>query len=300
MSVTTTPIVSVRPLAIPSPGRGTDLQVRVTAPVAGTDLPVVLLSHGFGGSMNSYDPLVEVWAAAGLVVVQPTHLDSRTLAIAPDDPRYADIWRIRVQDDVQVLDHLDLVDAAVPGLAGRVARDRIAVAGHSWGGQTVGMLLGARVLDADGQPGHSLRDPRISAGLLLTTSGTGGGQLTPFAAENFPFMNPDFSQLITPTLMVAGDNDQSLLSTRGPDWFVDPYLLSPGATDLVTLVGGQHTLGGITGYGVTETMDDNPERVALVARLTTAWLRTALGVDDASWGKALTDVPASLGRVESK
>lgn len=300
MSSTTIPIVSVRPLAIPSPGRGTDLQVRVTAPVAGTDLPVVLLSHGFGGSMYAYDPLVEVWAAAGLVVVQPTHLDSRTLAITPDDPRYADIWRIRVQDDVQVLDHLDLVEAAVPGLAGRVARDRIAVAGHSWGGQTVGMLLGARVLDADAQPGQSQRDPRISAGLLLTTTGTGGGQLTPFAAENFPFMNPDFSRLTAPTLVVAGDDDQSPLSTRGPDWFVDPYLLSPGATDLITLVGGQHTLGGITGYGVTETTDENPERVALVARLTTAWLRTALGVDDASWDKALTDVPASVGRVESK
>jgi predicted dienelactone hydrolase len=88
MRSATTPIVSVRPLAIPSAGRGTDLQVRVTAPVAGSDLPVVVLSHGFGGSMDSYDPLVEVWAAAGLVVVQPTHLDSRTLAITPKDPRY--------------------------------------------------------------------------------------------------------------------------------------------------------------------------------------------------------------------
>jgi len=299
VSSTTSPIVSVKPVVLPSPGRGTELQVRVTAPVTGTDLPVVVFAHGFGGSLDAYAPLADVWAAAGLVVVQPTHLDSRSLDVTPDDPRYADIWRIRVQDVTAVLDSLDLVEDTVPGLAGRVDRSRIAMAGHSWGGQTVGMLLGARVLDADGVPGESRRDPRVTAGVLLATIGT-GDQLTPFAAANFPFMRPDFTQLTTPTLVVAGDADQSLLSTRGPDWFTDVHTLSPGATDLLTLVGGEHSLGGITGAGVTETTDESPERVALVQRLTTAYLRTALGVADDAWATALTDVPASVGRVDSE
>jgi hypothetical protein len=89
------------------------------------------------------------------------------------------------------------------------------------------MLLGARVLDAEGRPGEDMSDPRIKAGVLLSTPGTGGGDLTPFAAENFSFMNPDFTQMTTPSLVVAGDRDQSALSKRGPDWFTDPYFLSP-------------------------------------------------------------------------
>jgi fermentation-respiration switch protein FrsA (DUF1100 family) len=134
------------------------------------------------------------------------------------------------------------------------------------------MLLGARVLDADGKPGEDLTDPRVKAGVLLAAAGQGGADLTPFAAENFPFMNPAFDDLKTPTLIVAGDHDQSLLSVRGPDWFTDAYHLSPGPKSLLTVAGGEHSLGGITGYGVTETTDENPERVALIQRVTTAYL----------------------------
>lgn len=293
---TPTPIVSVRPVVVPAPGRGDDLQVRVTAPATGVDLPVVLFAHGFGKSMDDYAPLVEHWAAAGFVVLAPTFLDSRTLGVTPDDPRYPDIWRTRVSDLTRVLDSLDLLTAALPGLAGRVDRSRTAAVGHSWGGQSVGMLLGARVLDADGVPGESLADPRVRAGVLLATTGT-GEELTPFAATNFGFMRPDFSTLTTPSLVVAGDADQSRLSTRGPDWFTDVFTLSPGATDLLTVLGGEHSLGGISGYGVTETTDEDPERIALVQRATTAYLRTALGVDDAAWPAV---DPAPAGRLESR
>ena len=296
---TPTPIVSVRPVVVPAPDRGDDLQVRIAAPTSGIDLPVVLFAHGFGKSMDDYAPLVEHWAAAGLVVLQPTFLDSRTLGVTPEDPRYASIWRTRVADLTAVLDSLDLLEAAVPGLAGRVDRSRIAAAGHSWGGQSVGMLLGARVLDADGVPGESLADPRISAGVLLATTGT-GEELTPFAATNFGFMRPDFSSLTTPSLVVAGDADQSMLSTRGPDWFTDVHTLSPGATDLLTLPGGEHSLGGISGHGVTETTDESPERVALVQRATTAYLRTALGVDAAAWPAMRAADASPVGHIATK
>ena len=66
-------------------------------------------------------------------VVQPTHLDSTTLALAPDDPRTPRIWRYRIEDLVRVIDELARIEAAVPGLSGRVDRTRVAAAGHSWG-----------------------------------------------------------------------------------------------------------------------------------------------------------------------
>lgn len=298
-----TPVISVKPVVLPAPGRGADLRVRVSAPAAGRDLPIVVFSHGFGWSLDGYAPLADFWAGHGFAVIQPTHLDSRTLHIAPDDPRFADIWRVRVEDLKRILDQLDLIEASVPGLPGRLDRTRIAAAGHSWGGQTASMLLGARVLDSDGKPGEDMSDPRVTAGVLLATTGEGGADLTPFAAEHFPFMNPSFADMATPALVIAGDRDQSQLSTRGPDWFADPYFLSPGSKSLLTVFGAEHTLGGIPGYSVTETTDESPERVALIQRFTWAYLRHVFYPGDPSWPAAraeLTASPAPLGRLESK
>lgn len=298
------PIISVKPVRLPAEkDRGEELQVRVTAPVIGQDLPIIVFSHGYGWSMAGYAPLVDFWAAHGFVVIQPTHLDSRTLNIPSEDPRTPLIWRMRVDDLKLILDQLELIEASVPGLRGRLDRERIAVAGHSWGGQTASMLLGARVLDAYGEPGQDMSDPRIKAGVLLATTGSGGADLTPFAAEHFPFMNPSFANMSTPALVVAGDHDQSLLSTRGPDWFTDPYVLSPGEKSLLTLFGAEHSLGGISGYEVKETTDENPERVKLLQKLTVAYLRTALGLDASRWQSAQAALKESAnppGRIESK
>ncbi|HEX3834848.1 MAG TPA: hypothetical protein VHW04_22880 [Solirubrobacteraceae bacterium] len=117
-------VISVRPVVLPAAGRGEELQLRVTAPTTGRDLPIVVFSHGFGLSMDDYAPLVDCWAADGLVVLQPTHLDSRTLGLAPDDPRTPLIWRVRIEDLTRVIDELDLIERSVPGLGGRLNRGR--------------------------------------------------------------------------------------------------------------------------------------------------------------------------------
>ena len=89
---TSAPVVSVSPVVLPAPGRAMDLQVRVSAPVTGSELPVILLSHGHGNSnnlssLNGYAPLASSWAAHGFAVIQPTHLDSKTLGLREaDDP----------------------------------------------------------------------------------------------------------------------------------------------------------------------------------------------------------------------
>jgi hypothetical protein len=93
------------------------------------------------------------------------------------------------------------------------------------------------------------------------------------------------------------------MSSRGPDWFTDAYTHSPGATDLLTLHGAEHALGGIVGYQVAETTDENPERVAVVQRLTTAYLGTDLPVDETSWPAAraaFSDSTEAIGRIDTK
>lgn len=297
------PVVSVAPVVLDAPGRDIPLEVRVSAPVSGANLPVLLFSHGNGWSLDGYAPLTAYWASQGFVVVQPTHLDSRRHGIGFEDERFGTIWARRHDDLVRILDQLDTIERALPGLAGRMDRNTVVAAGHSWGAQTVQMLLGARIVEADGSLGADHRDERVSAGVLLAATGIGGEELHPFARENFPFMNPSFGQLSAPTFVVAGDRDQSKMSSRGPDWFTDAYHRSPGATDLLTLFGAEHSLGGIPNYEAAETTDEHPERVAVLARLTAAYLRAAATGDAVVWDRARGAFErdgGALGRIDRK
>lgn len=297
------PVVSVAPVELSAPGRAVPLEVRVSAPASGTNLPIVLFSHGNGWNLDGYAPLTAFWASRGFVVIQPTHLDSRRNGFGFDHPVFPSIWTERIADLTRILDQLDVIEAAVPGLAERIDRSRIAATGHSWGGQTAQALLGARILDEAGEVGQDRSDDRVSAGILFAATGVAGDDLHPFAQANFPFMRPSFTELTTPTLVVAGDHDQSKMSSRGPDWFTDAYTYSPGATDLLTFFGAEHALGGIVGYEVAETTDEDPERVAVIQRLSTAYLRTALHVDASSWPAARTaflDSAEPIGSVDSR
>ncbi|MCF2128384.1 alpha/beta fold hydrolase [Strepomyces sp. STD 3.1] len=305
-----TPVLSVAPVTLPAPGRAVDLQVRVSAPVTGSGLPVVLLSHGQGpsnhlSSLNGYAPLAHYWAAHGFVVIQPTHLSSRSLGLDPGTPGAPLFWRSRAEDMTQILDRFDVLEEAVPQLSGRLDRDRVAVAGHSMGGHTASLLLGARLTDPDDGTEVNLTEPRIKAGVLLAAPGRGGDALSGWAAENLPFLRTmDFSTMTAPALVVAGDKDDSAhLTVAGPGWHADPYSLAPGPKSLLTLFDAEHGLGGIAGYDVAETTDENPGRVAAVQRLTRAYLRGALYAGDTAWraaGEELTAGPNVSARIESK
>jgi hypothetical protein len=137
----------------------------------------------------------------------------------------------------------------------------------------------------------------------LATAGTGGDELTPFAHDNLPWLrDQDFSRMTAPGLVVAGDKDDLPLSTRGPAWTADPFTLSSGNKSLLTVRGGEHFLGGISGYQAAETTDENPDRVALVRQVTLAYLRHVTGIDSADWTTAQAVLTSShpLGHLESK
>lgn len=308
------PVLSYAPVVLPVPGRPVDLTLRVTAPETGTGLPVVLLSHGHGGarglsSEDGYAPIASHWAAAGFAVVQPTHLSSRRLdrlwGSAPGAPLF---WRSRAQDMTRVLDRLDEVENAVPLLAGRLDHGRVAVAGHSMGGFTAELLLGAEVTDPDTGERVNLRDPRITEGVVLAAPGRGGDALNGPMADQVPFLRDiDFSTMTTSALVVAGDADDSRHFTdAGPAWHRDPYDLAPGPKALLTVFGAGHLLGGIQGYDAAESHmldDENPAHVAAVARLTAAYLHGRFGSGDDAWRRAreeLTTGPDAVGSVESK
>jgi predicted dienelactone hydrolase len=303
--------VTINPVTLPAPGRGRPLELRITAPLSGDSLPIILLSHGHGPSLyipskDGYGPLVDFYAAHGFVVIQPTHANSKVAGLGPDASGYPFFWQSRLDDMTLILDNLPTIEQAVPLLSGRLDHTRIAAVGHSLGGQTVGMLLGAGLTDTADPAVTRVRrpEPRIKAGVLLAAPGLGGDSLSDYARQNYTTLNPDFSTLTTRTLVVAGDaDDNPHLTPRGADWHVDPYRHAPGAEALLTLFGGKHGLGGIAGYDAKETDDEDPDRLAVTQRLTLAWLRTALDIDAKSWLEAIAAVEGhapEVGKVEQK
>jgi len=98
-------------------------------------------------------------------------------------------------------------------------------------------------------------------------------------------------------------DESTFLTVRGAAWHTDAYHCSPGRKCLLTLIGGKHGVGGIAGYDAKETDDEDPDRLAVVQRLTWAYLRSALYAGDPAWSeacKALEDHASSQGRVECK
>ncbi len=96
------------------------------------------------------------------------------------------MWRYRVRDMKRILDELATLEASVPGLAGRVDHSRIVAAGHSFGDQTAGILVGLRVTDPVTGTTEDLSDSRVMATIQLATAGEGGASLTPLALEIAP------------------------------------------------------------------------------------------------------------------
>jgi predicted dienelactone hydrolase len=301
------PVISFSPVVLPASGRLVDLQLRVTVPSTGDALPIILLSHGHGrsnslSSLEGYVPLYEFWAAHGFAVLQPTHLSSAFLGLkAPKGQEL--FWQERAIDMVRILDNLDAVEAAVPGLKGRLDRTRVAIAGHSAGALTTAMLLGAS--NTDPRDGSSWYKPetRIKAGVVLAGVGNGGEDISENGKTLLPFYGGDFSTMATPALIVYGDEDVNPhLTSRGSDWHADPYTLAPGSKDMLILKGAKHGLGGISGWDAGETLDESPERLAVVQRMTWAYLRSQLYKGDGAWAEARKAFEGlgEQGKVESK
>ncbi len=308
---TAEPVVTFSPVTLSVPGRPVPLEVKVSAPISGENLPVILLSHGHGmsnflSSLNGYGPVVDFWAAHGFVVLQPTHLDSTGLGLrdSSDVAGGPLFWRSRVEDMHFVLDHLHEIEAPVPGLAGRVDWTKIAAVGHSLGGHTVGMLCGMTVTNPRTGEELDLRDERISAGVLIAGPGA-GEDLAGFAAEHYPDLGgTGFSKMTTQALVVFGDKDHNPMFTNRESWRSDAYYRSPsGNKALLTLLGAEHMMGGISGFDAAETTDENPERVATLRAVVWAYLQGALNPGGPAWTEAAAALAAQtepLGRIDTR
>ncbi|KAH7313704.1 Alpha/Beta hydrolase protein [Stachybotrys elegans] len=301
-----TPALTYNPVILASPGRAVDIQVKVGAPAAGSDLPIVLLAHGQGrsnwlNSRHGYAPVFDFLTGHGFVVMQPTQLSAVSLGVEHGEGDELS-WSDQPRTLRRILDELDAIEEEVPFLKGRMDKSNIAVVGHSFGGWAASQLLGAS--NTDKRTGATVCnfDERVKAGVIL--GGLGGAEgLQDGAQAILPFFGPDFSTMTAPALVVCGEDDFNPHFCRtDAGWHAEPYRLAPGPKELVWVKGGKHGFGGISGWDTNEVDDEGPERLFFVLRMVWAYLRSALVRGDGAWGEAVKMLGGAkeLGTVESK
>ena len=142
-----------------------------TSVPAGKNMPMVVFSHGMGGSREGYSYLGSYWAAQGYASLHVQHVGSdknvwwgnplglseRLKAAATEQEAVARVQDLRFA--------LDQVLASAYGA--RIDAARLVVAGHSYGATTAMLTVGADVQ----RDGHSLQlqDPRYKAAIFMSS-----------------------------------------------------------------------------------------------------------------------------------
>jgi dienelactone hydrolase len=134
-------------------------------------VPLIVFSHGLGGSRMGYSYLARHWANAGMASLHPQHVGSdnrlwqgnpldvlqRLQTAARESEALARVLDVRfVLDHVLASEQAELIDTA-----------KIAAAGHSYGANTAMLVAGARV-NAGSTHAGELGDRRIQAAILIS------------------------------------------------------------------------------------------------------------------------------------
>lgn len=192
--------------------RHRDLPVRIYLPKNPAPAPVILFSHGLGGSREGNAFMGNHWARRGYVVVFVQHPGSdETVWKGSADPlrsmkkaaNFAN-FSLRLKDIPAVIDQLTLWNTT-PGnpLHNRLDLEKIGMAGHSFGALTTQGLSGQSLPWV----GVRLTDTRIKAALCLSPSSPEhGNPAKAFATVKIPWM------LMTGTNDVSSIGNQTLAS----------------------------------------------------------------------------------------
>jgi predicted dienelactone hydrolase len=257
--------------------RNRDVPVRLYLPAVAAGkrpLPLVVFSHGIGGSRRGYSYLGAYWASHGYASLHLQHVGSdrslwtgnvfnlvgRLQGAAQEEEAIARVGDLRFALD-QLLSH--------PEVGQRIDHERIVAAGHSYGANTILLALGARI-ERQGRV-VDLAEPRLKAAMLLSAP--------PFYGET------DVAKILSgirvPTLHVTATEDIIRIPGyySGADDRIAVFEAIPGGRKVLAVFeGGSHSM--FTDRASTGGVTLNPLVKAATRELSVAFWQKVFGGDD--------------------
>ena len=225
-------------LVVKDAKRKRDIPIRVYLPTAKEAAPVVIFSHGLGGSCQGNPYLGHHWSARGYVAVFVQHIGSDE-AVWKDIPMAQRLSALktaanlkntllRFQDVPAVIDELERWHASSDHpLAGRLDLKHLGMSGHSFGAVTTQGVAGQRTARGSAD----FTDTRIEAAVIMSPNGPkNGGELKKI-----------FGGVAMPWMLMTGTKDLSIVSDADVESRLSVYpALPPGNKYQLVLHEGEH------------------------------------------------------------
>ncbi len=238
--------------------------------------PLVVFSHGIGGSRLGYRYLGSHWAGQGFASLHLQHVGSDRNVWIGGNP-FALLGRLldaaqEAEAIARVHDLRFALDRVLSGnLATRIDARRVVAAGHSYGANTTLLAAGARV-ERDGRA-VDLHEPRIGAAIVISAP--------PFYGEASP--ERILAPVRVPSLHVTATDDV----IRIPGYYSgvedrEAVFEAIGSVrkTLAVFEGGSHSM--FTDRAGTGGLELNVRVKAATRELTTAFLRSVHDGDETS------------------
>lgn len=283
-------------LTVHDESRNRDIPLRVFRCESVQHAPVVLFSHGLGGSREMGAYLGQHWASRGYVAVFLQHPGSdtsvwkgkrpREIMSAMQEAANAENFLLRAQDVPAVLNQLEKWNVeASHALNGVFDLTRVGMAGHSFGAMTTQAVSGQGRPRAQGM----LTEPRIKAALPMSPSSPSVGD--PETA---------FSQVKIPWLLMTGTNDVSRIGGQTVASRLAVYpALPPGHKYELVLDKAEHS--AFTDRALPgERSQRNPNHHRVILALSTAFWDTYLKGDAQAQAWLDGDGPRSVMEKEDR
>ena len=218
--------------------RDREIPLLIFQPTQSTPAPIILFSHGLGGTFETAVYLGEHWSARGYVAVFMQHAGSDAGILEGVAPaQILSVMRAaasaqnliaRVGDVSAVIDQLELWNADSSHFLGqRLDLDNVGMSGHSFGARTTQTTSGEIIPWLS----YNTQDPRIKAALPMSASVTDLDTATQLlGGVNIPWM------IMTGTLDESVINDTSVAQRLA----VFPALPPGGKYELVLFEGEHH------------------------------------------------------------
>jgi predicted dienelactone hydrolase len=253
------------------PLRGRAVPVRLYLPAEpAARVPLVVFSHGIGGSRRGYSYLGNHFAANGVAALHVQHVGSDR-ALWMGNPfglvgRLQDAAQEREAVD-RALDLRFALDRLLDSEAGAlVDRDNLVVAGHSYGANTALLAVGARVERAGRMVDY--RDARYRAAILISAP--------PFYGESDP--SRILRHVTVPTLHITATEDVIQIPgyySGAEDRIAVFEAVGSSSKTLAVFSGGSHSI--FTDRPGTGGAQLNPQVKAATRELALAFIRQVFG-----------------------